>query len=73
MTRRLTRQLAAIVAAAAAAVAVGLGLPAAGSADKGGHPHSTKPCPPHKHHGKHKGSGHGKKKGSGKGKKCGKA
>jgi hypothetical protein len=64
------KRLAAICAAGAASLA--LALPTAGIASKGGVPHSTKPCPTHKHQGKHKGAGHGKKKGSGKGKKCSK-
>jgi hypothetical protein len=56
---------------AAAVVAMALSVPSVGFANKGGVPNSTKSCPTHKHHGKHKGAGKGKKKGSGKGKKCG--
>ena len=59
--------------ALAAITAAALSVPAVGLANKGGTPHSTKPCPTHKHQGKHKGSSKGKKKGSSKGKKCSKA
>jgi hypothetical protein len=45
--------------------------PAVAMANKGGHSHSAKACPTHKHSGKHKGATKGHKKGSGKGKKCG--
>jgi hypothetical protein len=54
-------------------VALALSVPSIGFATKGGVPHSTKPCPTHKHSGKHNGSGKGHKKGAGKGKKCGHA
>lgn len=53
------------------AVSAGLAVPGVGLAAKGGHPHSTKPCPVHKHVGKHKGAHMGKKTGAAKGKKCG--
>lgn len=66
MSKRITAGVTAAVAA------VALSVPTAGFATKGGTPHSTKPCPAHKHTGKHNGAGHGKKKGAGKGKKCGK-
>lgn len=59
-------------AVTAAVTAAALAVPGIGFANKGGVPHSTKPCPVHKHHGKHNGSGKGKKKGAGKGKKCSK-
>ena len=65
MSKRLTSGLVAVIAAAA------MSVPAVGLADKGGHPHSTKACPVHKHSGKHKGSSKGKKKGALRGKKCG--
>jgi hypothetical protein len=58
-------------AVAAGVVALALSVPSIGFANQGGVSHSTKPCPTHKHLGKHNGSGKGKKKGSGKGKKCG--
>lgn len=57
--------------AAVTATALALAIPASGLAAKGGQPSSTKPCPTHKHSGKHKGATHGKKKGASKGKKCG--
>lgn len=47
-----------------------LALPATGQANKGGHPHTTAPCPTHRHHGRHNGAGHGKKNGSTRGRKC---
>ena len=59
------------VRVAAAVAALALAVPATTVAAQGGHPNSTKPCPTHKHSGKHNGSTKGKKKGSGKGKKCG--
>jgi hypothetical protein len=65
MSKRITSGIVAAIAAAA------LSVPAVGLANKGGTPHSTKPCPTHTHSGKHKGSSHGKKKGATKGKKCG--
>ena len=66
MSRRIRAGLAAGVAILA------LSVPSVGLANKGGTPHSQKPCPTHSHSGKHKGAGHGKKKGAGKGKKCSK-
>jgi hypothetical protein len=65
MSKRITSGVVAAIAAAA------LSVPAVGLANKGGTPHSMKPCPTHKHSGKHKGKSHGKKKGASKGKKCG--
>ena len=65
MSKRVTAAVTAGVAALA------LSVPSVGFATKGGVPHSTKPCPAHKHSGKHKGSVNGKKKGASKGKKCG--
>jgi hypothetical protein len=58
-------------AAASLTGALLLGAPSASVAKKGGVPNSSKPCPTHKHHGKHNGAKHGKKNGAGKGKKCG--
>ena len=58
-------------AVAAGVVALALSVPSIGFANKGGVPHSTKPCPTHSHSGKHNGSTKGHKKGAGKGKKCG--
>lgn len=46
-------------------------VPAVGLADRGGHPHTTKPCPVHRHHGRHRGDTHGHKRGFDKGRKCG--
>jgi hypothetical protein len=65
MVKRIT------AAVAAGVVAIALSVPSIGFANKGGVPHSTKPCPTHKHSGKKNGSGKGQKKGSAKGKKCG--
>jgi len=65
----LSKRITAAITAGVAALA--MPVPSLGFADKGGVPHSTKPCPTHKHTGKHKGSSHGKKKGAAKGKKCG--
>ncbi len=67
MYKRVAVRVATVVAALA------LAAPAATLADSGGHPHSTKACPTHKHSGKHNGSTKGEKKGAGKGKKCGTA
>jgi hypothetical protein len=58
-------------AVAAGVVALALSVPSIGFANKGGVPHSTKPCPTHSHSGKHNGSTKGNKKGAGQGKKCG--
>jgi hypothetical protein len=65
MSKRITGAVTAGIAALA------LSVPSVGFATKGGVPHSTKPCPSHKHSGKHNGSGHGNKIGASKGKKCG--
>lgn len=63
-----------IVSTAATVAAIGaLSMPATGLAHKGGVPASKKPCPTHRHTGKHKGATHGKKKGSTRGKKCGRS
>jgi len=63
MSKRFTSGLVAAVAA------VAMTVPAVGLADRGGHPHSKKPCKTHRHYGKHR----GKAKGLNfeKGKKCG--
>jgi hypothetical protein len=60
-----------IVRVATVAAALALIGPATALASKGGHSHSTKACPTHKHQGKHNGSGKGHKNGGSKGKKCG--
>jgi hypothetical protein len=65
-------QLARSVAAPlAVALTMALSAPLAADANRGGVPRTTKPCPAHKHTGRHNGAGHGKKLGAGRGRKCG--
>lgn len=65
MSKRFTSGIVAVITTAAMAI------PAVGLADRGGHPHSSKPCKTHRHYGKHRGASKGRKRGSDKGKKCG--
>ena len=64
MNKRITSGVIAGIAAICVAV------PAAGFADRGGTPHSKKPCKTHRHYGHHKGD-KGRRHGMDRGKKCG--